>query len=135
MTSGSLLRAVTAVAIAALMSSGAVIPATEVCAAQTQISYSQDVLPILRGWCFSCHEPGGEGYKASGLDLTTYQGLMKGTKFGPVVIPGHAFTSDIMVLLDWRSSPAIRMPHGQKQLPSCNRNTIRDWIQQGAKDN
>lgn len=135
MKRSSLLRAVTTVLAMAVAGGGAVVLASEAYAAQPQVSFKRDVLPIFRGWCFSCHEPGGEGYKASGLDLTSYQGVMKGTKFGPVVVPGHAFISDIMVLLDWRASAKIRMPHGQKQLNSCNRNTIRDWINQGAKDN
>ena len=135
MTSRSVLRVATATLIAAVVGSGAVLPASEVCAAQAQMSFSQDVLPIFGGRCVSCHQPGGAGYEKSGLDLTTYQGLMKGTKFGPVVVPGQSFTSDLVVLLDWRASAELRMPHGQKQLSSCDRNAIRDWIQQGAKDN
>lgn len=135
MTSRSVLRVATATLIAAVVGSGAVLPASEVCAAQAQMSFSQDVLPIFVGRCVSCHQPGGAGYEKSGLDLTTYQGLMKGTKFGPVVVPGQSFTSDLVVLLDWRASAELRMPHGQKQLSSCDRNAIRDWIQQGAKDN
>jgi mono/diheme cytochrome c family protein len=135
MTSKSLLRVVTATLIVAVMGGGAVVPITEVCAAQLQMSFSQDVFPIFRGWCISCHQPGGEGYEKSGLDLTTYQGLMKGTKYGPVVVPGQSFISDLMVLLDWRAAPEVRMPHGQKQLSSCDRNAIRDWIQEGAKNN
>jgi len=27
------------------------------------------------------------------------------------------------------------MPHGKKQLSTCDRSTIRTWIRQGAKDN
>jgi mono/diheme cytochrome c family protein len=129
------LRVATATLIVAVMGGGAILPASEVCAAQLQMSFSQDVLPIFRGRCFSCHQPGGEGYEKSGLDLTTYQGLMKGTKFGPMVVVGDADTSNLMLLLDWKASPEVRMPHGQKQLSSCDRNAIRDWIQQGAKDN
>jgi hypothetical protein len=30
---------------------------------------------------------GGAGYEKSGLDLTSYAGVMKGTKFGRMVIP------------------------------------------------
>jgi mono/diheme cytochrome c family protein len=135
MTSRSVLRVATATLIAAVVGSGAVLPASEVCAAQAQMSFSEDVLPVFKGRCVSCHQPGGEGYERSGLDLTTYQGLMKGTKYGPVVVPGQSFTSDLVVLLDWRASAELRMPHGQKQLSSCDRNAIRDWIQQGAKNN
>jgi hypothetical protein len=109
-------------------------PSQEVCAAE-QMSFREDVAPILLGRCVSCHHPGGEGTAASGLDLTTYAGLMKGTKFGPMVVPGSPETSNLMAMLDWRVSAEIRMPHGKKKLSTCDRNAIRSWIQQGAKDN
>ena len=99
------------------------------------ISYTDDIAPILKGRCISCHQPGGQGFEKSGLDLTTYAGLMKGTKFGPMVVPGSPDTSNLMWLLDWQASPALRMPHGKKQLSSCDRDTIRNWIREGAKDN
>jgi hypothetical protein len=60
---------------------------------------------------------------------------MKGTKFGPMVVPGDPDLSNLMLLLDWRAAPAIRMPHGKKQLSICDRNTIRTWIKEGAKGN
>lgn len=98
-------------------------------------SFANDVMPIFKGRCVSCHQPGGEGYEKSGLDLTSYAGLMKGTKYGPVVNPGQPFVSNLMVLLDWRASPELRMPHGTKQLSICDRTAISSWILQGAKNN
>ena len=102
---------------------------------QSKKSFKEDVMPILVGRCVSCHQPGGEGTAKSGLDLTSYAGVMKGTKFGPMVVPGDPESSNLMVLLDWRASPDLRMPHGMKQLNSCDRNDIRSWIREGAKDN
>lgn len=111
-------------------------PIQQACAQQSAaVSYSQDVAPVLRGWCVSCHQPGGEGYTASGLDLTSYAGLMKGTKFGPMVLPGQPDASNLVVLIEGRASPQIRMPHNQKPLPSCLRDEIWSWVFQGAKDN
>jgi mono/diheme cytochrome c family protein len=135
MTSRTWLRVASAAALVAVMGGGAVIPSTGACADQLQMSFAQDVFPIFKGRCVECHQPGGEGYEKSGLDLTTYQGVMKGTKYGPVVVPGDSFTSNLMALIDWRASPEIRMPHGQKQLSSCDRTAIGDWILQGAKNN
>src|SRR5690242_8271088 len=66
--------------------------ASDLCAASPQ-SFSEDVLPLLKWRCSGCHEAGGEGLQKSGLDLTTYEGLMKGTKFGRMVIPGDAASS------------------------------------------
>ena len=102
---------------------------------QSKKSFREDVVPIFVGRCVSCHQPGGEGAQKSGLDLTTYAGVMKGTKFGPMIIPGDPDSSNLMRLLDWRASPELRMPHGKKQLSSCDRNDIRAWIREGAKDN
>jgi len=102
---------------------------------QSKKSFKEDVMPIFVGRCVSCHQPGGEGFEKSGLDLTSYAGVMKGTKFGPMVIPGDPESSNLMLLLDWRASPELRMPHDMKQLNSCDRNDIRAWIREGAKDN
>ena len=110
-------------------------PMSPACAAAEKISFAEDILPIFKGRCVSCHQPGGDGYEKSGLDLSTYQGLMKGTKHGPMVIPKDPDSSNLMWLLDWRASKEVRMPHGKKQLSTCDRATIRAWIREGAKDN
>ena len=102
---------------------------------QSKKSFKEDVMPIFVGRCISCHQSGGEGFAKSGLDLTSYASVMKGTKFGPMIIPGDPESSNLMLLLDWRASPELRMPHGMKQLNSCDRNDIRAWIREGAKDN
>jgi hypothetical protein len=104
-------------------------------AAGAAVSFKDAVLPIFRAHCVSCHTPGSEGTTTSGLDLTTYKGVMTGTKYGAMVIPGNAEYSNLMWLLDWRASPQLRMPHGQQQLAAGERDTIRSWIRQGAKNN
>ena len=106
-----------------------------VCAAAPQTSFQEDVFPIFKGRCIDCHQPGGPGYEQSGLDLSTYEGVMKGTKFGPIVVPGDPDTSNLIWLLDWRAAPELRMPHGKKKLSTCDRDAIRHWIREGAKDN
>ena len=104
-------------------------------AAEEQVSYKLDVQPILQSRCASCHHPGGEGYQASGLDLTSYEGLMKGTKFGPIVNPGDALTSNLMVLVEGRADPKVRMPHHQRPLLKQQIEILRLWVKQGAKNN
>ena len=118
-----------------IVTSVGIVNAPNVCAAEEQVSFKEDILPLLKWRCSSCHESGGAGYEKSGLDLTSYAGVMKGTKFGPMIIPREPESSNLMLLLDWRVSPAIRMPHGKKQLSSCDRASVRTWIRQGAKDN
>ena len=111
------------------------VPAREACAAQAATSFAEDVMPIFRGRCISCHAPGGEGTEASGLDLSTYAGVIKGTRFGPIIVPGEPESSNLIWLLDWRASPELRMPHGKKKLSTCDRDAIRAWIREGAQDN
>ena len=109
--------------------------AGKVCAAPAKTSFADDVLPIFRGYCFGCHQPGGQGSDKSGLDLSTYAGVMRGTKFGKMVVPGDPESSNLMWLLDWRGAPETHMPLGKKKLSTCERDTIRSWIREGAKDN
>jgi mono/diheme cytochrome c family protein len=112
-----------------------VAPVNEACAAADTTSFADDVFPIFKGRCVGCHAPGQEGLEKSGLDLTSYEGVMKGTKFGPMVIPKDPDSSNLVWLLDWRGSLQTRMPHGKKKLSTCDRNTIRSWIREGAKNN
>lgn len=104
-------------------------------AAQEGISFEGDVMPILQVRCMGCHRPGGDGYEVSGLDLTSYQGLMKGTKFGPIVEPGNAIMSNFLVIVDGRASAEIRMPHDRKKLTRCEISILRRWVNAGAKNN
>jgi hypothetical protein len=100
------------------------------------VSYQKDVAPVLAKNCASCHLPGQEGYVASGLDVSTYESLMKGTKFGPVVLPGDPLTSVLVMLIEGRADPSIKMPHGGAQpLTADEIKAIRRWVKQGAKNN
>lgn len=108
---------------------------SKVCAAPVKTSFAEDVMPIFKGYCFSCHQPGGQGADKSGVDLSSYEGVMRGTKFGKMVIPGDPESSNLMWLLDWRGAPETHMPLGKKKLSTCERDTIRSWIREGAKDN
>ncbi len=100
-----------------------------------QVSFEEDVFPIIELRCLECHQPGGIGYEKSGLDLRNYEGLMKGTKYGSMVTPGNAFESNLLAVIDRRTSPEIWMPHKKKQLSKCERQTFRFWVMQGARNN
>ena len=101
-----------------------------------EVSYKDDVYPIFHDYCLNCHIPGGKGYNKSGLDLRTYESLMKGTQFGPVIKPGESFTSALVVGIEGRASPSLRMPWGMNgTLSKGNIDLIKRWIDQGAKNN
>jgi hypothetical protein len=112
-----------------------VVSSGQVCAAEAKMSFANDVMPIFVGRCFSCHQPGGQGNEKSGLDLSSYEGVMKGTRSGRMVIPGDPDGSNLMWLLDWRGAPETHMPLGKKKLSTCDRDAIREWIREGAKNN
>jgi mono/diheme cytochrome c family protein len=132
------IKALAGVAAALAIAGGIVLvgaTSQDACAASAKTSFAEDVLPIFRGRCFGCHSPGGEGVEKSGLDLTTHEGVMKGTKHGPMVIARDPQGSNLMWLLDHRGKPQTRMPHGGKKLSTCDRDAIRAWIREGAKNN
>ncbi len=104
-------------------------------AATEHASFKAHVFPIIRENCLACHQPGGLGYEASGLDLRTYDGLMKGTRYGPIVVPGDAFSSNLNVLVEGRANPGIRMPYHGKKLSRWERVLLRRWVNRGAKNN
>ena len=64
-----------------------------------QISFSGNIHPILNKHCMECHQSGGPGFEASGLNMQSYDTLMKGTKFGPVIKPGDAISSTLVRLI------------------------------------
>lgn len=102
-----------------------------------EISFKRDVQPILHDYCVNCHEPGGKGYVKSGLDLTSYQGTMKGTIFGTVVIPGNSEVSTFTKLLTGTNN-GLKMPMGLNGSGTLDRQYIlvlRKWVKQGAKNN
>ena len=101
----------------------------------SDVSFSRDVQPILKARCLECHAPGGAGYAASGFDMSTYETLMKGGKFGKLVKPGDPFTSALNMLVEGRADPSIRMPHDREQLPKKEIEILKAWVKEGAKNN
>jgi hypothetical protein len=109
-----------------------------------EVSFKNDVNPILQANCLSCHDGKGEGAVASGFNVQSYDDLMKGTKFGKVVEPGDSLSSSLYRLIDHQADPKIQMPphHDQtvasgkmSSLSGVQINTIKTWIDQGAKNN
>ena len=100
-----------------------------------EVSFKQDVYPILSENCLSCHKPGTEGYIKSGLSMENYDAVMKGTKFGPVIVAGSHISSTLVLLLERKGHPSINMPKDKAPLADRQIEVIRKWIDQGAKNN
>ena len=108
------------------------------------ISYSADIQPILNASCLECHDGKGQGSQESGLVLVDYDDLMQGTKLGRVVVPGESVSSNLYRLVSHKGDPSIHMPpHPPSSaaaiaVPSLTDEqieTIKTWIDQGAKNN
>ena len=101
-----------------------------------QVSYSKDVAPLLERYCQACHVPGQIGYESSGFEVKDYESLMKGTKYGAVILAGEPMTSALIMLIEGRADPSIKMPHaGAPQMSASEIETIHRWVEQGAKNN
>ena len=106
------------------------------CGGEPAVSFSQDVQPIITQHCVQCHDEGGVGEVTSGLNLTSYEGMMKGTDAGPMVIAGDVEGSNMLVLMEGRADPSISMPHGANEpVPKKDIQTLKTWVMQGAKNN
>jgi hypothetical protein len=103
--------------------------------APSGVSYNKDVQPILAKNCSECHAPGQKGFEASGLDTTSYQALMKGGKFGSLIKPGDALSSALNMLVEGRAHSSIQMPHGRAKLADKDIETLKVWVNEGAKNN
>jgi len=107
------------------------------CATQRVVSFKNDIDPILDDKCLRCHKPpDGSGYVRTGLDMETYDTLMKGTMFGTVIIPGDSKRSVINKLTEGRAGESMRMPHGDAiKLTKEEVKLLNLWVNQGALNN
>lgn len=98
-------------------------------------SYKTAVAPLLKQHCSECHLPGGKGFEASGFSVENYDSVMKGTRLGPVIIPGKSVASTLVILIEGKADASIRMPHGKDPLDKATIKTIKEWVDAGAKNN
>ena len=107
------------------------------CASQPHISFQRDIYPILESNCLACHTPPqGNGYLKTRLNMTSYQTLMQGSLYGPVILPGDSYHSRLNMLVEGRVDASMRMPHGRDEpLTQREIEALRLWVEQGARNN
>ena len=99
------------------------------------VSFTNEVAPILNANCIKCHggppEAGdGETRLEAGLNLTSYETVMVGSEYGSVVEPGNADDSMMLVMVEEGDMPEEGDPLSPDDIA-----TIRAWIVEGAQDN
>jgi mono/diheme cytochrome c family protein len=100
-----------------------------------KVTYVNDVGPIMQKHCAECHTAGQQGAEATGFLVDSYESLMKGSRFGPVIDPGSAKTSSLYNMVSGKGNLAVTMPHGKDPISTGDVNTIRVWIENGANEN
>lgn len=94
----------------------------------TEISFSNDVMPIFEEFCISCHGSLG------GWDASTYESVMETGNHAPVVLPEDAENSLLtQKMLGQQTIGNIMPPSGLISIDDIQ--AIVDWIDQGALDN
>jgi hypothetical protein len=95
-------------------------------------SYSCDLLPFYKAMvCTQCHNQNADS--KAGLDLSSYEGLMRGGKNGPVVIPGDPDNSVLVQITGPPRNHAADV--GAKPYPKEMWDRQRAWVAEGALDN
>jgi hypothetical protein len=97
--------------------------------ADRDVDYLRDVKPILTSQCVSCH---GAVKPRAGLRLDTAAAALKGNASGPAVVPGSSDDSTLILAVLGESS-GERMPLKRAPLSAGQVDTLRAWIDQGAK--
>lgn len=107
------------------------------CVSQPRVSFQRDVYPILEENCLACHRPPqGEGYQKTRLSMQSYETLLQGTLYGPVIMPGNSRHSILNMLVEGRVDRSMRMPHGRAEpLTQHQIEVLRLWVEQGAHNN
>lgn len=85
-----------------------------------QITYTDDVLPIIQSNCYRCHD---QANNFGGVTLEGYDNLKR-------------FVDNDRLLGAIRHEPGFSpMPQDRAQLPECTIQKIETWVADGAPDN
>jgi WD40 repeat protein len=96
------------------------------------VNYEENVKPIFSRYCFSCHSA---AEMRNGLNLESYQGVLKGGSGGEVVKAGRPTQSALYQAVAHESDGVRPMPLGGARIPDAAVNVIKEWIQAGLLEN
>jgi uncharacterized membrane protein len=96
------------------------------------VSFSRDIQPLFNQRCVFCHGPNSivATGAPNGLMLDTYENVIFGSNFLPVLQAGQPENSTIVTMLEKGTMPAQGGPLSEGQIA-----LVRNWIAQGAPDN
>lgn len=103
---------------------------TTIAKADEKITYQDHVLPLIQANCAKCHN---EDKRKADLDLTSYQGVLKGSGSGAVVVAGNPDASKLWKAVTQVEDPT--MPPNSPPLPDKELEVFKKWIQGGLLEN
>ncbi|GAB5551844.1 MAG: hypothetical protein Sapg2KO_14350 [Saprospiraceae bacterium] len=114
-----------------LVLSGMIVYSISSCSsAEHQVSFANDIRPILKNKCMSCH---GGVAQQGGLSFLFEEHLYKQLKTGKkAVVPGNAYKSEIYQRVINKDPQKVMPPEGEK-LTEEEASLLKAWIDQGAK--
>ncbi len=92
------------------------------------VDFDRDIHTILATKCLMCHSA---EKRSGGLSLATYSDVLEGGRNGGTVRPGKS--ADSMLIMRITGAVAPQMPMGFPPLSEGEINTIKTWIDQGAR--
>ncbi|HET6573465.1 MAG TPA: DUF1549 domain-containing protein, partial [Fimbriiglobus sp.] len=97
------------------------------------VEFNRDVRPILADACFTCHGFDAKARKAK-LRLDVPSGAFAERRGVVPITPGNLKESEVWFRIT-SADPDVRMPppDSKKTLSAAQKETIRRWIEQGAK--
>jgi hypothetical protein len=97
-------------------------PTAETAAPVGDVSFANDILPLLLDNCGTCHSAIAMG----DLDVTSYEALVKGGASGPAFVPGSPDESQLVKTMRGEHLRTLEEPDLQKLVA---------WIAAGAENN
>jgi WD40 repeat protein len=94
--------------------------------ADDKITYQDHILPLVEANCSKCHNA---DKKKADLDLTSYQGALKGSGSGVVLVSGNLDGSKLWKALTHAEEP--NMPPNRPKLDDKDLDLFKKWIQGG----
>ncbi|QDU59961.1 WD domain, G-beta repeat [Planctomycetes bacterium Pan216] len=92
-------------------------------------NFQDDIKPILREHCLSCH---GDDTQEAGINLQSFQALMRGGSAGKIVVAGRASQSILFKAITNEDENA-RMPPSSPPLADAKIELIHKWIDSGLR--
>ena len=96
-----------------------------------EVSFPDQIEPILRSRCLDCHSH-ASGKMKGGLTLDSRSGWEQGGDSGPAIVPGKPDDSLLVRMIRW-SDDDHQMPPKEK-LPDAEIALLEEWIRSGAPD-